>query len=73
MRGTISLIQELEKPIQGYWDGGPKKYFEWKIEHIHRLNHPRRKGPRVRVGSWDANYWFYVVEGRTDKQTLGGI
>jgi len=68
-KGTIALIQELEKPIQGWWDGGPKKYFEWKIEHRHRGHDA--KGTFVRVGSWDANHWFHVAEGKTDKQTLG--
>jgi len=61
----ITLCLTLEKEIGGYWDYGPKKYFEWNVEHRHRW------GARVRVGSWEANHWFYSTLGKTDKQTLG--
>lgn len=67
--GQLSLIQVFEKPICGYWDGGAKKEFEWRIEwHAHGID---KKGTFVRVGSWDANHWFNVAIGGTEKQTLG--
>ena len=66
--GNIILRQTLVEPINGYWDGGPKKTFDWKIEHNHRGKD--HKGEFIRVGSWSANHWFHVALGKTDKQTL---
>ena len=65
----LVLIQRLDKAYPGYWDGGPKQVFEWSIEPYHgRVD---KKGKFVRVGSWDANHWFHVSLGKTDKATLG--
>lgn len=66
---TIRLIQEFEEPITGYWDGGSKSRFEWTIDHIRTGRDS--KGIFVRVGSWSANNFFNVAQGKTDKQTLG--
>jgi len=63
----IELIQTLEIPINGYWDGGKKKTFHWQIDGKPKQDD---KGWYVRVGSWAANHWFHVAMGRTDKQTL---
>jgi hypothetical protein len=68
MTQKITLCQTLEKPVHGYWDYGPKKYFEWDIEH-HKTGKDA-KGVFVRVGSWEANHWFHVAKGKTDKLTL---
>jgi len=64
----MRLIQRLEKPINGYWDGGAKSTFEWSIEKYHKGEDA--KGKFVRVGSWSANHYFNVALGKTDKQTL---
>ena len=64
----MKLIQKLEKKIGGWWDGGAKDTFEWTLEGSPRQD---AKGQFVRVGSWDANHWFHVAAGRTEKQTLG--
>jgi len=58
----------LEKPISGYWDGGLKSKFDFKIEYNHQGKDS--KGKFVRVGSWEANHWFCVALGKTEKQTL---
>ena len=58
------LIQTLEKPIQGFWDNGPKQVFEWSIEKWNSRN------GYSRVGSWEANLVFTVRTGKTDRQTL---
>lgn len=61
------LRQTFESPINGFWDGGAKKVFDWEID-----GQPKQdsKGFFVRVGSWGANHWFHVALGKTDKQTL---
>ncbi len=64
----MQLVQKLNKPIPGYWDGGLKQVFHWRTECGGGID-SRRKF--VRVGSWDANQWFHVAEGKTEKQTLG--
>ena len=61
------LRQTLNKPVNGYWDGGAKQVFDWSIEgHIGQDS----KGQFVRIGSWSANHWFNVALGKTDKLTL---
>jgi len=61
------LRVKLEKPIGGYWDGGLKDTFDFKIDGY---PHEDSKGQYVKVGSWQANSWFHVAVGRTDKETL---
>jgi hypothetical protein len=62
------LRQTLDKPVHGYWDGGPKQVFDWEIEHFH--GGKDTKGYYVRIGSFAANYWFHVSLGKTEKLTL---
>lgn len=57
---------KADRKIDGYWDGGMRDTFDWSIDQRKEDS----KGKYVRVGSWDANYWFHVAEGRTDKETL---
>ena len=64
---NIILRQTLDRPIWGYWDGGEKSVFTWRIEG--RPAHDSR-GHYVRIGSWAANHWFHVALGKTDKLTL---
>ena len=61
------LRQTLKEAIYGYWDGGRKSIFDWKIEGHEGRD---KKGIFIRVGSWSANHWFNVAKGKTDKQTL---
>ena len=62
------LKQTFTIPINGYWDGGPKRIFDWHID-THDAG-ADNKGSYSRVGSWEANHWFHIATGRTEKQTL---
>ena len=62
------LRQTLEKPVNGYWDGKEKQVFDWQIES--GCGGTDSKGEYVRIGSFDANHWFHVAKGKTEKQTL---
>ena len=64
----MTLIQTLDHEINGYWDGRAKKIFEWTIEPFH--GGKDSQGEFVRVGSWEANHWFHIAKGRTEKLTL---
>lgn len=61
------LRQKTEKAGHGYWDGGAKDTFDWSIHGPVRED---AKGKYVKIGSWDANHWFHVSLGKTDKLTL---
>jgi hypothetical protein len=61
------LRQKLAKPVHGYWDGGAKQVFEWEIEG---RPYKDKKGTFVKVGSYEANHFFHVAKGKTEKQTL---
>ena len=63
------LRQTFEDPIHGYWDGGEKQTFDWTIDSdVYRA---KDGSGAVKVGSWGANYYFAVVLGKSEKQTLG--
>lgn len=64
----MKLIQKLEKPVGGYWDGGLKQVFEWEIDPLGGGRDS--KGAYVRIGSWEANHYFHVAQGKTEKLTL---
>lgn len=66
----LTLMQTFNQPISGYWDGGPRREFCWRIDGTPRQD---TKGQFVRVGSWAANHWCHVACGKTDKQTLGNL
>jgi hypothetical protein len=51
----------------GYWDGGAKDTFDWSITGPVQED---KDGKYVRIGFWDANYWFHVSLGKTQKLTL---
>ena len=61
----MQLVQTLEEPVSGYFNNGPKRVFNWKID-----GKPNSED-RIKVGSWGANYWFYAAVGKTELQTLG--
>jgi hypothetical protein len=62
------LVQTFKESINGFWDGGEKKRFIWSIQGPVRTD---GKGQYVKVGSFEANHWFHVSVGKTDKATLG--
>ena len=61
------LRQTLEKPVNGYWDGGARQTFDW---YIVGTPHTDSKGKFVKIGSFCANHFFHVALGKTDKLTL---
>lgn len=65
----MKLVQTLEKPMSGYWDSGAKRTFEWKIDPCFVPNWAK-VGLYVRVGSWEANHYFTVKRGKTERLTL---
>ena len=64
----MKLKQTLEKPVNGYWDGGKKQVFEWEVERFGGGSDS--KGTFVRIGCYDANHWFNVAKRKTEKLTL---
>ena len=63
----MKLRQTPGKPVLGYWDGGAKQVFDWGIEGKAESD---GKGQYVRIGSFSANHWFHVAQGKTEKLTL---
>ena len=63
----LRLKQTFALPISGYWEGGAKSVFYWRIEGRPSTD---SRGVYVRIGSWSANHWFHVAKGKTDKLTL---
>lgn len=61
----LTLRLTLTEAINGNWDGGKKSIFAWNIDRLHSNNE------QTAVGSWEANYFFSVKAGRTERQTLG--
>lgn len=60
------LLQTLDKPHYGYWDGGAKSRFRWTVD-----SYGNDHGvATARVGSWEANLYFTVARGRTERLTL---
>ena len=57
------LRQTLAHAVNGYWDGGPKRVFNWSIDCAFTDG-------KSRVGSWEANHFFETKTGKTEKQTL---
>lgn len=65
----MKLIQTFDQAIHGFWDGGPKSRFEWIIEGTPKQDF---KGKYiVCIGSFEANFWFHVSAGKTERRTLG--
>ena len=61
------LRQRLNKPVNGYWDGGAKQMFDWSIKGNPQTD---SEGQYVKIDSYSANHWFHVALGRTDRLTL---
>lgn len=64
MMGSLILRVTLAQAWGGYWDGGPKRVFDWRVDC-------NFSDGRSRVGSWAANLYFEVATGKTERQTLG--
>lgn len=43
----MKLVQILNEPVYGYWDGGKKQRFDWEITDVFEDD----KGGFVRIGS----------------------
>lgn len=65
MKSKTRMIITMKKPINGYWDGGPKKRFEFSIDREWK----DKKGHVARVGSFGANAWANVGAGKTKRQS----
>ena len=63
------LRQTFDQAINGYWDGGAKRVFEWTIDTLPTtLGHLDKRFSRI--GSWEANHYFTVKTGKNELQTL---
>lgn len=66
MDKKLILKTYTSEPINGFWDGGSKQEFTWSLGRIGKDS----KGEFQKINGWEANYWFHVSKGKTDKQTL---
>lgn len=62
----MTLKITLQEKINGYWDFGAKKIFNWDIDGKPQKN---KNGFFVKVGSWEANNYFTIGCGKTKLQT----
>ncbi len=65
MKTQYQIELQFTEPISGYWDGGKKSALYFSIDGEPQKD---KKGYFIKVGSWDANYWFYVGAGKTKLQ-----
>ena len=63
-RPNYLVIYPTPTKHPNYFEGA-KQVFEWDIEAV---LYP--KEGLSRIGSWEANYWFEVKTGKTEKMTL---
>ena len=61
------LKQTLSHTVDDCWGGSKEQVFNWVINGQPCQNN---KGRFVRIGCWALNHWFYVAQGKTEKQTL---
>jgi len=64
----IKIRQIFDKRVYGYWDGGDKTIFNWSFWCYDWKN--VKKGDRIEVGSWQANYYFIIKAGNNLEQTI---
>lgn len=57
------IIVMLDKPTNGYWDGGAKQRFVFEVIRESSDN----KGYILQWGAWSANFWFWSAKGKTPK------
>ena len=61
------LRQTFKDAINGYWDGGAKNVFDWSTDGVTKHD---AQGEFIKIGSFDANHWFNVAHGKTERLTL---
>jgi len=59
MENKLYIEVKLREPTGGFWDGGAKSYFVFKIDNIEQ----DEKGYYAKIGSYDANFFFTVSAG----------
>lgn len=64
----LKAVVTLERPVQGYWDGGAKSEFEF-TPTVERTPGP----PAIRWGSYAANLWFVIEVGPSLKSHLAKL
>jgi hypothetical protein len=64
----LKAVVEFETPIDGPWNGGRKSVFEFKPKVD-----PTKGKPAIRWGSFGANYWFSLNQGKNLKSHLTGV
>lgn len=60
-----TLLLTTENYINGFWDGGSKKYFKFNVNNINQ----DKKGFYAQVGSYEGNFYFHLSAGINKKQT----
>jgi hypothetical protein len=62
----MKLYINLHEPVNGYWDGGKKQYFCFDVQ---KYTYSRDDG-KIKVGSWEANYWVLVKASKHKRKIL---
>lgn len=62
----MQLKVTLSNPVGGYWDGGKKDTFYFKVDQDF-------SDGMSQVGSWEANAFKEVKTGKSEKSTLAKI
>lgn len=62
----LVLITYTNEKVGGYWDGGAKDRFTWTLGRTIQ----ERGREYQKVHGWEANLWYYVAKGKSDKATL---
>lgn len=60
-----SLFFTTQDYINGYWDGGKKKYFKFNIDNIQK----DKKGYYCTLGCFEGNFWFNISCGKNKVQS----
>lgn len=70
MRGLVipyKLRVKFEKPVNGWWDGGPVRQLDFEPERNRGEFKPRTW---IKWGSWRANFWFTCKSGVSPKAAV---
>ena len=55
----------LKKDINGFWDGGSRKSFDFTL----RRTQTDKQGFFRRVDCWEGNHWFHIGAGKKKEQS----
>lgn len=58
----------LDKPTDGYWDGGKKQQGDFEVEGC--MKDKPEVGNVVKWGCWHFNYWFNCGTGKSWKSAV---